>query len=328
MNVTIPVALQNWIPYQLFFEEGKAFARWLFIGNENFTEPFFDETIAKCKWTGHNSQSLKCISDMEILPEWSKDIESVEPSAFIFHVSRCGSTLASQLLALNPAHIVLSEVPFFDELLRWKNKTPGANEEELLRLLQSAITFYAAKRNADADHLFIKTDSWHIFFYPLIRKLYPRTPFILLYRRPDEVIRSQQKRRGMQSVPGLIEPALFGFDKNEIQNIPLDEYMTKVLEKYFGAFLQILGKDALAFPINYKQGAVEMVKTIATVTSASISDNDMAKIKQRAAYHAKYPDQAFTEEPIQTTIPLYCKKAFELYEAVEKIRKSMPGYAE
>ncbi len=48
------------------------------------------------------------------------------------------------------------------------------------------------------------------------RKLYPQTPFILLYRQPGEVIRSQQKRRGMQSIPGLLEPEIFGFTKNEI----------------------------------------------------------------------------------------------------------------
>src|SRR6185436_3979913 len=148
---------------------------------------------------------------------------TVAPTAFIFHISRCGSTLISQLLSLQSSNIVLSEVPFFDELLMWgykNNCMPAA-----LPHLRSAFEIIAAKRNENDSKLFIKTDCWHIHFYKQLRELYPQTAFILLYRRPDEVIRSHQKNKGRHVIPGLIEPGIFGFDKNAIGNFGLDEYM-------------------------------------------------------------------------------------------------------
>jgi len=316
MNVDATPALRNWIPYKLFFEEKEPLCRWLFVGENEFTEPFFDETILKCRADGPN-RSMKSVSSLEVLPALSESIEAIKPSAFIFHISRCGSTLACQLLSLNPCNIVLSEVPFFDELLRYRI---GGSEEYSPGLLKAAISFYGMKRKNNQDRLVIKTDSWHIFFYSRLRKLYPGVPFILLYRRPDEVDRSQQKRKGMQAVPGLIEPELFGFDKNDIDHIPREEYMFKVLEKYFAAFLNILKKDPLAFPINYNEGAIAIVKKIAALSGILITGDEIKKMQQRAHYHAKYPEQIFSEEPVKTPLPSYCARAFELYYETEKIR--------
>ena len=150
MNSAITSALTNWIPYKLSFKEDQPQCEWLYTNGKNFTEPFFDETISKC--LQYNSHGRKSISSIDILPDWSTQVESVLPSAFIFHVSRCGSTLATQLLSLNDNNIVLSEVPFFDALLR-----SGKSN-----LLKDAIALYTSPKN-NRDRLFIKTDSWHIF---------------------------------------------------------------------------------------------------------------------------------------------------------------------
>jgi hypothetical protein len=312
MNASISSALANWIPYKLSFNEGQPRCEWLYTGDKDFTEPFFDETISKCRQL--NYRDRKSISSIEILPHWSGEIESVPPSAFIFHVSRCGSTLASQLLALDNANIVLSEVPFFDALLR-----SGKNVSH--QLLKDAITFYSPVKS-HRKHLFIKTDSWHIFFYKQVRELYPKTPFVLLYRRPDEVVRSQQKRRGMHAIPGLIEPTLFGFDKNEVQHMNQDEYLGMVLDKYFQTILNILEEDRNAIPVNYNEGPVAMVEKIAAIAGAPIGIAEMEKIKSRAMYHAKYPEQVFAEEAVRGPVPEFCKAAYEKYEALEKIRNS------
>jgi hypothetical protein len=311
MNTNILAALENWIPYKLSFAGGQPRCEWLYTGDSDFTEPFFDETISKCRHA--NFRSYKSVSSIDVLPQWSEGIERVRPSAFIFHVSRCGSTLASQLLAQDRSNIVLSEVPFFDSLLR-------AGKSINATLLKDAIAFYSPVKD-HRKRLFIKSDSWHIFFYKQIRELYPQTPFILLYRRPDEVARSQQKRRGMHAIPGLIEPALFGFE-NDVRQMNLDVYLGEVLDKYFQAFLQVVQKDALASLINYNEGPVTMVEKIARITNTPISDEEMGKIKSRSMYHAKYPEQVFSEEGIQDPVPDYCRAAFDKYEALEKIRKS------
>ena len=111
--------LKNWVPWKL----SNTLCEWLYTGNKKFTEPFFDDTISVCRNLDENRKPYKVVSDLQIMAEWAGDINALVPSAIIFHVSRCGSTLLSQLLGLDETHIVLSEVPFFDELLRLPYKT-------------------------------------------------------------------------------------------------------------------------------------------------------------------------------------------------------------
>src|SRR5258705_13622399 len=111
MSESIASAIKNWIPYRLFEEGGENYCRWLYLGDEKITEPFFEETIGKCRVLPENSRWLtRCVSSLEVLPEWAQQVETISPTAFIFHISRCGSTLVSQLLGLQPVNIVLSEV--------------------------------------------------------------------------------------------------------------------------------------------------------------------------------------------------------------------------
>lgn len=316
----ISAALKEWIPYQLIIKEDTATCKWLYLDGKPFTEPFFDSTILICK--GRNQKKMQSTSSMDVLAEWVDGVDSIEPSLIIFHVSRCGSTLATQLLSLNPQNIVLSEVPFFDAILRWQNKKGSFGEPETQNLLKSVIAFYAQKRKGDENKLIIKTDSWHIFFYQQIRKLYPTTPIVLLYRRPDEVIRSHQKKSGMHAVPGIIEPELFGFDTTSIFQTPLSEYMAMVLEKYYTEFIHILKTDALAVPINYNEGANAIIEKTAKAASIIFTEKDEVEIQMRSGFHAKYPDEKFAEEPLNEDVPLYQSKAFELYTELEKIRKA------
>ena len=136
------------------------------------------------------------------------------------------------------------------------------------------------------------------------------------------MVRSQQKHRGMHAIPGVIEPALFGFEENELQHMDQNEYLGRVLEKYFQAFLNILEKDALAIPINFQEGPIAMVEKIANVTGAPIGSREMEKIKDRVMYHAKYPKQVFAEEAIGDPVPEFCRAAYEKYETLEKRRNS------
>jgi hypothetical protein len=317
MNSNIQQAVKDWIPYKFVTVNDTVCCRWLYLGNTAFTAPFFDETISKCRSLPENSKLISSLSSPDVLPDWAAQVNSISPTAIIFHISRCGSTLVSQLLALQAANIVLSEVPFFDELLRRGKKE---DSPDTLQLLKAAVELYGAKRDEQHKHLFIKADSWHIHFYHELRQLYPGVPFVLLYRKPDEVLRSQQKNRGMQSVPGVLEPEIFGFDGEATAQINLDAYMAKVIESYLLAFTKIAAADNLAIPVNYNEGAVAIVNKIAAATGISISAAEMEAMEQRAGFHAKYPGQIFAEPAMQQPVPPYLEKAFELYAAVEKIR--------
>ncbi len=322
MSQPLSSALKNWVPYKLLPQaKGEALCKWFYLGDEAIAEPFFNDTISKCKKLLENSKRRNSVSDLSILPQWASAIETIAPTCIIFHVSRCGSTLLSQLLSLQKQNIVLSEVPFFDELLRYGKK--NNNMQEILLQLDAAIHLYGAKRNEEQQYVFIKADSWHIHFYKELRQLYPAIPFILLYRRPDEVIHSQQKQRGMQAIPGLIEPELFGFTKEVIEkitSIPFDEYMAMVLESYYTAFIHVLKNDSNAVAVNYNEGGMEILQKTASVTNTEISATELLDMQQRAVFHAKYPEEKFNEAAITEAAPSYLQTAFTLYYELEKIR--------
>ena len=142
-------SLEQWVPHKLIIHNGQWLCRWLNVGDTPFSEPFFEDTISKCRSNG--VPPYHSVSHVELLPEWAGNLGSVQPSAFIFHISRCGSTLLSQLLGIQRGNVVLSEVPVFDELLR---------AQVAPEILKAAIDFYGQKRTGDEQRLFIKTDSW------------------------------------------------------------------------------------------------------------------------------------------------------------------------
>lgn len=313
---SISLLLKDWIPCKLKTEGEDAFCQWLYLGDKLFAEPFFDQTISKCKSLKENSQRYRSASAVSTLTDWAPALTTLNPSAIIFHVSRCGSTLLSQLLAQNADNIALSEVPFFDDLLRWGFRNNSV--QKVLPVLKAAIAFYGIKRNNE-QHLFIKADSWHIHFYEAYRDLFPDVPIILLYRRPDEVIRSHQKQSGMHAVQGVIEPSLFGFD-NSIFQMSLDEYRAKVLEGYYNSFAAILEQDKNSFAFDYKEGMVNIIHQVMVLCNIPVTEEQSKLIKERSTRHSKFPGQAFSEEAINSNPPVYLQSAFEAYYCLEKIR--------
>jgi hypothetical protein len=257
------------------------------------------------------------------MTEWSEDITALNPSAIIFHVSRCGSTLLSQLFSLDETNIVLSEVPFFDDLLRLPYKN-SVEIKVINNYLSDAIKFYARKRNGKEKHLFIKTDSWHLHFYTQLRNLFPSVPFILLFRNPKEVIISHQKQRGMQAVPGLIEPEVFGFSKEKIKETNLDVYMTNVLEGYFKKIIEISKADKDVLLFNYIEGMNNVLKKISSFLNLNSSKESQELSTERIRFHAKHPQQLFAEDYKESSTKNFMIPLLQLYEELEDIRLTKP----
>ena len=316
-----PHPLRHWIPDKLLPTNTQPNCRWLYLADQPLNAPFFGDTRQQCLSHPYNSGAMAVESSLDWLIDMAQTIPAVAPSAFIFHVSRCGSTLLSQLLGLNDRHIVLSEVPLLDTLLRLPHGgQTGADQSE--RAFRAALRLLSHKRTGRETHVFIKMDSWHILAYETIRQLYPTTPFIFLYRSPDAVVRSQRRRRGMQAIPGLIPATFFGFAPEQLAGMDLDAYMAAVLERYFDTFLTVAGRDTNCLLINYQENGMAMMDPLIRFLDLQLTEADYAAMVQRCRYHGKYPDQAFSEETIENDAPNYLQPALALFRQVEKIRQS------
>jgi hypothetical protein len=211
--------------------------------------------------------------------------DAVEPTVFVFHVSRCGSTLFSQLFALDPRAIVVSEAPPLDDALAGDPQTRDARFADTLRLL-------GRRRFGDETHLVVKTDSWHLLEAGRLRAMYPRVPFILLYRDPRAVLASHRRVRGRQMVPGLIDPRRLGLSDADRAS-PLDDYGARVLERYYRALLEFSERDPLARLVAYEEGFPAAFLEAARWLGRSVAAADEARIADRCRFHGKRPEEAF-----------------------------------
>ena len=319
-SLSSPADLDNWIPYKLE-HRGEWLCRWLSVAGQRFSEPFFSETISKCQAQLPNGSRYASLSSLEsLLAAAAQPFAALVPSAFIFHVSRCGSTLLAQLLGLSRQNVVLSEVPLLDQILRLSVSDSGIAPASVEALMSASLRLLARQRNVDEARLFVKLDSWHVAFAPLIRKLYPATPFVLLYRAPDEVMRSHRKRRGMQAVPGLIEPQLFDLSDGDFDAGDADGYLDKVLAYYLSRFMGIAAQDRRALLVDYRLGSMEMVRQVAAHAQFAISDADLASMEARSRFHSKYPDQNFSEVSEASALPAVSRQAQAAYLQLEQIR--------
>src|SRR5258708_16326749 len=99
--------LEGWVPYELRRGQTDSTVDWCNLGNRRFTEPFFDETINNCRQSLQHAPNYRRTS-LGALSELAMTRPGIKPSGFIFHTSRCGSTLVAQMLSSLPQCIVIS----------------------------------------------------------------------------------------------------------------------------------------------------------------------------------------------------------------------------
>ncbi|MDQ6531520.1 sulfotransferase family protein [Flavobacterium sp. LHD-85] len=281
--------IANWIPIKLIERENEVYFEWIYFADIPFADPFFEETIVKCKSHSYNSKPFKLISTAENLIDWSKELDFVELKGLVFHVSRCGSTMLSQSLATSAENVMVSEAPIIDEILR----SDFFDEDTRTVLLESVIRLLGQKRFGEQKNLIVKLDAWSIFKASYLRSIFPEIPFALLYRNPGEVLRSHQKMAGMHMVPNLIPPSVFGITFKEIQETSFQQYQALVLERYFQGFLDFYEIDRNVIMLNYNDGMKNVIERFISFIDVDFSENEINLMLERLKKHSKNENAAF-----------------------------------
>lgn len=294
---------------------------WMYFNHKAFTEPFFFDTMQSVRRLPVNKHVFRPVSSIEFLQYAAGQFPAIPPDVFIFHVSRCGSTLLAQMLSTRTdTYIAVSEPPLLDGILRLRYKMPEIPEAAIEQTFIAGVTALGRKRKGSEERFIIKTDAWHLFFYPLIRRLYPDTPFILLYRNPEEVYYSHQKQSGFHTVPGVLEPEMTG--------VPIDDnqfglpWFAELLGRYFETMADIAAKDQRSVLLNYNQGTAGMMAVLEQVFGAAFPEDVRNSMLRRSKFHAKSPGQQFDEQPGPGVDANLLRAAQRGYERLEKQRLS------
>jgi hypothetical protein len=222
--------LADWIPFSIRTEESPPAVEWCHAGTGAFTDPFFEQTVQR--WL--RKPAVQQTTPIEALLERHAVHPGIPPTAFIFHTSRCGSTLLSQMAAALPETIAISEAPPIDHVLR--AAVPPSVRIEWLRALLGAL---GQSRGTGARRFFVKFDAWHIVNLPLVQSAFPQVPCVFLYRDPAAVVASQLRMPGLHMVPGLVDPSLIGLDLAAALRLDRDEYIGRMLGSFYAAGLEL-----------------------------------------------------------------------------------------
>lgn len=290
MNPTSPPP-KDWIPANVCWRDGKPEVLWLHIGRERLTEPFFADTVAARLRKPFGQ--LFCVRTP--IAALAGREPSVAPTGFIFHMSRCGSTLVSQMFARCAHNIVLSEAAPIDIVLRAHHARPDITDDDRIQWLRWMVGGLAQARCGDERQLFVKFDCWHMIHLPLIRRAFPDVPWIFVYRDPAEVLVSQLARRGSFTVPGRFGHEVFGIPLEAALAIPKEEYLARIFATICDAALEHRSAGRGLF-VNYRQLPSAVFDVICPHFGIELSDEDRASMSEAVRSHAKNPQIPFAAD--------------------------------
>ena len=188
------------MPVDAVVVDGRPGLAWMNMSDVELKEPFFQQTVDRVRedepWRGG------VFTEFDALLRLDQHLPRVRPSGFIFHSSRCGSTLvANACRALDDA-VVLSEPNPIDKLVaRFITDAAGDPVKESLYsvLLRAVVNALAYRDSAGEPRVFVKFSCCDVSQLKRIRRIWPDVPWVFLYRDPIETIVSN-----MTAVPAWL----------------------------------------------------------------------------------------------------------------------------
>jgi hypothetical protein len=181
----------DWLPIQIVGLAGGGLAvDWVHFAGAPLAAPFFATDARRAAALPFN-RLFRYRIGLDHFIDGAPD-DAPAPDGFIFHMSRCGSTLVSQMLAALPGVVALAEPAPLDIVLKLADEdlgaeARGARGSAALRAMVAAL----GRRRSDAErHLVVKLDSWQALLLPVFRRAFASVPWIFLYRDPVEVVAS------------------------------------------------------------------------------------------------------------------------------------------
>jgi hypothetical protein len=309
-------ALDGWVPFRVHAGRTPPQVEWCHLGGERFTAPFFEQTIEACLRKPFN-QLFARETPIDTLLDVHRRRPGLAPTAFIFHCSRCGSTLYSQLAAALPQAMAISEAPPIDHVLR--ARAPEAERIEWLRALVGAL---GRPQRGDERQLFVKFDAWHVVHLPLVQRAFPGVPCLFLYRDPAEVLASQLRMPGIHMIPGTLDAAIAGLDPAALVAMPREEHYTRVLEWLFAAGLAQAEAGRVTL-VNYTQLPAAAVHQLLEWCGLSGRDDLRRVLDETARFDAKTPSLPFLSRDASPAAATAAAKGHlaEIYAQLEARRR-------
>jgi aspartyl/asparaginyl beta-hydroxylase len=278
-----------WLPVRVTYQDARPRAEWVYFASRRHPEPFFADAVRHAL----RSPFVRALRHQGPLVSHA----GLAPSGFILHMSRCGSTLISRMLAALDRALVISEAPAIDDVLQADVHVPGVREDEQVQWLRAVVSALG-QAQAGQELYFIKLDAWHIHKLPLLRRAFPTTPWSFVYREPLEVLVSHLRHPGQFALPGAMAPALLAMDVAEITNVSREVWCARVLAGFCRAALRVCTPMG-GLCVNYNQLPEAVWTTLATHWGITFSPHEVTHMREATSFDAKRPGLRFQPDAHQ-----------------------------
>ena len=244
---------QGWLPVDAVVVEGQPGLLWMNMDGVDLAEPFFQQTVDRVR-SGHFAGEER-FTELDTLVQLEKTFDSVPPSGFIFHSSRCGSTLVANACRAIEGSIVLSEPPAVDKLVaRFITDADDRTKEMLYSIfLRATVAALGQRRTGRERHLFIKFACCSVSQIERIRRIWPNVPWVFLYRDPIETMVSN-----MQNLPSWLQDedhrvlaSIVSASAAEVAAMTREELCARAIAAFYTTAHRVANDRALL--LNYDQ---------------------------------------------------------------------------
>jgi hypothetical protein len=319
----------HWTPAQIRWTQSGPLVDWCHLGDLRFTDPFYEQTIDRAMAHPFNLLFRRATPLAAMTEPTAFELR---PAGLIFHMSRCGSTLVSRMLAAVPENVVLSEPGPLDQILRARERLPGLTDAQLVALLRGMTAALGRRRHAEERDLLIKLEGWHVLQFPLIRRAFPDVPWIFLYRDPLEVMASLELERPRQMMPGGLDAGLLGLDPASALALTPSDYGARVLERILEAALAHAAEGGRL--IEYRQLPDAASGDVLAHFGLHYGADALARMHEIARFDAKRPAAPYADDseqkrrrPDAETRDLTERLLAPLHARLETARLAQPGHA-
>src|SRR5215470_14387426 len=281
MNAEQSTDFKGWLPVDAVVVDGRPGLWWMEMSGVSLTEPFFQQTVERVK----KESRAERFTEFDVLLQLEKQLESVKPTGFIFHSSRCGSTLVANACRAVSNSIVLSEANAIDKLIaRFITDADNPVKESLYSVfLRGVVHALAQKRFGTEQHLFIKFACCSFAQLERIKRIWPGVPWLFLYRDPVETIVSN-----MNDVP----PWLIDNDRRVLSSIigdtsemGLAELCARTIGSLYSTAYNLANGNSML--LNYNQLSVPVIASVLNFFKIDLSSEELEAIARTGEVYSK-----------------------------------------
>ena len=290
---------RGWLPVDAVVMNGRPGLTWMNMADAHLTEPFFEQTVHRVR--AEHPERTERFTEFDTLIQLEQTFDSVAPTGFIFHSSRCGSTLLANACRALEGAIVLSEPPAVDKIIaRFITDVDehGTKAKLYSIFLRSVVKALGQRRSGNEQHLFVKFACCSVSQIERIQRIWPDVPWVFLYRDPVETIVSN-----VRNVPAWLKDqdhrilaSIIATPTEAVAAMGIEELCARAVGSFYAIANRVANDRALL--LNYTQLSVAEMTNALNFFGVKPAAAEMETITRQSRTYSKSisGDRAFVAD--------------------------------